>query len=188
MPSGRPRRLLVALLGLAAFATAPAAQQADTSPQETKPEPGHNLAPPASRATGKPSEVNRDQASEGSAASTPNQAKTAAAAETGKVNGPSFDVVRVEPNGDSVIAGRGAPGATIEMLRNGKSHARAGADPSGLFAFVAPPLRPGSHEIALSSIAPDGSRAHSRESVTVVINEDKTTRPLVTMTSPDRPT
>jgi nucleoid-associated protein YgaU len=97
-------------------------------------------------------------------------------------------VVRVEPSGDSVIAGRGAPGATIEMLRNGRSHARTLADTSGLFAFVPPPLQPGSHEISLSAIAPDGARAQSRESVTVVINEDRTAKPLVTLTSPDRPT
>src|SRR5688572_5080704 len=101
---------------------------------------------------------------------------------------PSFDVVRIEPNGESVIAGRGAPGAAIELLRNGRSHARALADTSGLFAFVPPPLPPGSHEIGLTSIAPDGTRAQSRESVTVVISEDRARKPLVTLTSPDRPT
>jgi nucleoid-associated protein YgaU len=101
---------------------------------------------------------------------------------------PSFDVVRIEPNGESVIAGRGAPGAAIELLRNGRSHARALADTSGLFAFVPPPLAPGSHEIGLTSIAPDGTRAQSRESVTVVISDDRVRKPLVTLTSPDRPT
>src|SRR4051812_37006545 len=37
---------------------------------------------------------------------------------------PSFDVVRVEPTGETVIAGRGVPGATIDMLRNGNRHAQ----------------------------------------------------------------
>ena len=87
-----------------------------------------------------------------------------------------------------MIAGRGAPGATVDLLRNGRSHARAIADTSGLFAFVPPPLAPGSHEIGLTSIAPDGTRAQSRESVTVVISEDRARKPLVTLTSPDRPT
>src|SRR5215207_1422597 len=49
---------------------------------------------------------------------------------------PSFDIVRVEPNGDSVIAGRAAPGATIELLRDGEPHFRAVADESGRFAVV----------------------------------------------------
>jgi hypothetical protein len=100
---------------------------------------------------------------------------------------PSFDVVRVEPDGESVIAGRSAPGATIELLRGDQVHARGVADASGLFAIIPPPLPSGSHQIVLQSIAPDGARQRSRESVTVVINPDKT-RPLVALASPDKPT
>ncbi len=100
---------------------------------------------------------------------------------------PSFDLVRVEPDGESVIAGRAAPGATIELLRGDQVHARAAADASGLFAIVPPPLPPGSHQVALQSIAPDGTRQRSVQSVTVVITDAKT-RPLVTLTAPDMPT
>ncbi|WP_112663042.1 LysM peptidoglycan-binding domain-containing protein [Microvirga flavescens] len=99
---------------------------------------------------------------------------------------PSFDVVRVEPSGDAVIAGRAVPGATIELLRNEQVHARAVADASGLFALVPPPLPRGSHQLVLQSIAPDGARQRSRESVTVVVNGDS--RPLVALTAPDKPT
>src|SRR5215213_3150954 len=101
---------------------------------------------------------------------------------------PSFDIVRVEPNGDSVIAGGAAPGASIELLRDGKPHVRGLADESGAFALVPPPLPPGSHEIVLQAIAPDGTRARSRESVTVAIADDKVTPPLVALTSPDKAT
>ncbi|MBB4039407.1 nucleoid-associated protein YgaU [Microvirga flocculans] len=100
---------------------------------------------------------------------------------------PSFDLVRVEPDGESVIAGRAAPGATIELLRGDQVHARAAADASGLFAIVPPPLPPGSHQVALQSIAPDGTRQRSAQNVTVVITDAKT-RPLVTLTAPDKPT
>jgi nucleoid-associated protein YgaU len=100
---------------------------------------------------------------------------------------PSFDVVRIEPDGESVIAGRAAPGATIELLRGDHVHARAVADASGLFAIVPPPLPPGSHQIVLQSIAPDGARQRSRESVTVVLDTGKT-RPLVALAAPDKPT
>jgi hypothetical protein len=100
---------------------------------------------------------------------------------------PSFDLVRVEPDGESVIAGRAAPGATIELLRGDQVHARAAADASGLFAIVPPPLPPGSHLVVLQSIAPDGTRQRSAQSVTVVITDAKT-RPLVTLTAPDKPT
>jgi nucleoid-associated protein YgaU len=100
----------------------------------------------------------------------------------------NFDVVRIEPDGASVIAGRGAPGATIELLRDGEVHARVAADASGLFAFVPPVLPAGSHQITLRSIAPDGTRQRSREAVTVVIAADKKAKPLVALASPDKPT
>lgn len=101
---------------------------------------------------------------------------------------PSFDIVRVEPTGESVIAGRAAPGATIDLMRNGESFARVMADPSGLFAIVPPPLPVGPHELVLQAIAPDGVRAQSGQSVTVVIAENGATRPLVAVTAPDQPT
>ena len=44
---------------------------------------------------------------------------------------PAFDVARIERTGDAVIAGRAAPGATVELLRNGESLDRAVADQSG---------------------------------------------------------
>lgn len=208
MPSGRLRSLLPALLGLTAFGaivswfgivnqqrpdedappSAAALPPRDDASKRVSSETTANAAPPVETPAAPESlDAIRDLAKSSPPAS-PGQARTAPPAETGQPNGPSFDVVRVEPSGDSVIAGRGAPGATIEMSRNGKSHARAIADTSGLFAFVPPPLRPGSHEISLLAIAPDGTRAQSRDSVTVVINEDRTTKPLVTLTSPDRPT
>jgi nucleoid-associated protein YgaU len=62
------------------------------------------------------------------------------------------------------------------------------ADASGLFAFVPPVFPAGSHEIVLRTIAPDGSRAQSRQSVTVVVAENKTSAPVVALAAPDRPT
>jgi hypothetical protein len=140
------------------------AQTAQPSAPPAQPVPGQQAAamPPAS------------------SEAPPAQAKEAAIV-------PSFDVVRVEPDGESVIAGRAAPGATIELLRGDQVHARAAADASGLFAIVPPPLPPGSHQVVLQSIAPDGTRQRSAQAVTVVITDGKT-RPLVTLTSPDAPT
>ncbi|WP_243367708.1 LysM peptidoglycan-binding domain-containing protein [Microvirga solisilvae] len=101
---------------------------------------------------------------------------------------PSFDLVRIEPNGESVIAGRAAPGATIELMRGDQVHARGVADASGLFAIVPPALPPGSHQVVLQSIAPDGARQRSQQTVTVVIDATQNQRPLVTLTTPDQPT
>ena len=144
---------------------------AQASIQPSQAAPGG--APPADPAPGNPT--------------APAMAPQAPAAAAEAPLAPSFDVVRVEPDGESVIAGRSAPGATIELLRGDQVHARGVADASGLFAIIPPPLPSGSHQIILQSIAPDGARQRSRESVTVVINPDKT-RPLVALASPDRPT
>jgi nucleoid-associated protein YgaU len=47
---------------------------------------------------------------------------------------PSFDVVRVEPDGTAQIAGRAAPGAEVAILLDGAEVARTRADASGTFA------------------------------------------------------
>ena len=43
---------------------------------------------------------------------------------------PVLDVARIEPSGDVVIAGRAAPGASVELLRSGEIHDRVVADRS----------------------------------------------------------
>ena len=69
---------------------------------------------------------------------------------------PTFDVARIEPTGEAVIAGRAAPGATVELLRDGEVHDRAVADKSGQFVIVPPKLPPGTYDLTLRSRAPDG--------------------------------
>ncbi|MFH6784115.1 MULTISPECIES: LysM peptidoglycan-binding domain-containing protein [Methylobacterium] len=101
---------------------------------------------------------------------------------------PAFDVIRVEPDGASVLAGRGRPGAVIEVLRDGAPYARTKADEAGNFALVPPVLPPGSHEITLRSTAPDGTTASSQASAVVVVAQDRRTKPLVAVTAPGRPT
>jgi len=78
---------------------------------------------------------------------------------------PSFDIARVEPSGDTVIAGRATPGATVELLRNGKVHDRVVVDASGQFAMVPPRLPAGDSELTLRSRPRDGAPATSKQSV-----------------------
>jgi len=99
-----------------------------------------------------------------------------------------FDIVRVEPSGDAVIAGRARAGATVELLRNGEVHDIVVADATGAFAFVPPPLPPGAHEIALQVRDGDTTPQRSRESVTVVVDEGRAAAPIVALAAPDAPT
>jgi nucleoid-associated protein YgaU len=80
--------------------------------------------------------------------------------------------VRVEPAGDAVIAGRAAPGAVVELLRNGERHDRAVADQAGQFVMVPPRLPPGEYDLTLTSRQADGKQATSKQSVAVALHPD----------------
>jgi hypothetical protein len=82
---------------------------------------------------------------------------------------PVFDIVRVEPGGDAIVAGRSAPGASVELRRNGEIHDRAVADNSGQFVMVPPRLPAGRYELTLVSKQADGREATSTQSVTVTL-------------------
>lgn len=100
--------------------------------------------------------------------------------------GPAFDVARVEPSGDAVIAGRAAPGATVELLRNGIVHDRAVADSSGQFAMVPPRLPAGNSELVLRTAPSGGAAQMSRESVVVAV-EGNLKKPVVALMAPGKP-
>ncbi|WP_245350312.1 LysM peptidoglycan-binding domain-containing protein [Bradyrhizobium sp. UFLA03-84] len=99
---------------------------------------------------------------------------------------PQFDVVNVEPTGETVVAGRAAPGATVELLRNGEVHDRAVADKSGQFVMVPRPLPPGNHDLTLR-MTRDGKQVTSKQSVAVALEAAARERPMVALMAPDKP-
>lgn len=101
---------------------------------------------------------------------------------------PGFDVVRVQPDGSLVVAGRAPAGTTVELMRGDQVHARAMLDASGQFVLTDPPLPPGAHNLALRIALPDGRTVLSRQTVTVDIAPGGSRPPLVTLATPDRPT
>ena len=101
---------------------------------------------------------------------------------------PAFDVARIEPTGEAVIAGRAAPGATVELLRNGELHDRAVADQAGQFVIIPPRLPSGTYDLTLRSRQADGKEATSKQSVTVALEPKAMDRPVVALITPDKPT
>ena len=91
---------------------------------------------------------------------------------------PAFDIARIEPTGEAVIAGRATPGATVELLRNGELHDRAVADQSGQFVMVPPRFPSGTYDLTLRSKQPDGKQATSKQSVAVAIEPGPADRPV----------
>ncbi|MBN9509441.1 MAG: LysM peptidoglycan-binding domain-containing protein [Alphaproteobacteria bacterium] len=68
---------------------------------------------------------------------------------------PSFDIVRVTPRGETVVAGRARPNTEVALLDNGRPIAHAQADPSGQFVLLPDkPLPAGGQELSLQSQAP----------------------------------
>lgn len=84
--------------------------------------------------------------------------------------GPRFDVARIDDHGEAaVIAGRAAPGARVELLRDGKPLDTVVADASGQFVMTPPQLPAGSYELTLRARAPDGTVAESGRTMPVTI-------------------
>ncbi|MCV3738482.1 LysM peptidoglycan-binding domain-containing protein [Rhizobium sp. TRM96647] len=87
---------------------------------------------------------------------------------------PSFDVLRVEPDGSTVVAGRAEPNKTVQILNGETVVATTGVNPSGEFAAVFDkPLAAGDHELTLRVLGEGGSARTSEEVATVSIPKDK---------------
>ncbi|KQW31031.1 peptidoglycan-binding protein [Rhizobium sp. Root274] len=98
-------------------------------------------------------------------------ADTAAApAEAAGADVPRFDVLRVEPDGSTVIAGNAAPGAKVEILNDGTVISSQTVDGTGDFAAVLDnPLPPGDHALQIRATAADGKVVTSEEVATVSV-------------------
>jgi nucleoid-associated protein YgaU len=112
----------------------------------------------------------RDDASTAPASAQAN-VNAAAAAPGADQPVPAFDVARIDRTGEAVIAGRAAPGAVVELLRDGQRHDRVVADQSGQFVMVPPRLPAGSYELTLRSRQPDGKQAMSEQRVAVTLDK-----------------
>ena len=83
---------------------------------------------------------------------------------------PSFDIVRVNPQGNTVIAGRAAPGAEVSVQQNGQEIGRARADQQGQFVVLPDkPIAPGAQELTLSARTGDQPAISAAAPVLVVM-------------------
>jgi hypothetical protein len=85
---------------------------------------------------------------------------------------PAFDVVRIGPKGNTVIAGRAKPGSIVIILDNGVQIGEVVADARGDWVFVPEkPLPPGSRELSLKMFLPGGKSVVSDDVVVLVVPE-----------------
>ena len=159
-------------------------------------EPGQASATAAAEGTGQP-------AGSASQTSAPSGAGTSGSAETGAqaagvssgtagtgaagagaagkaappkpiAGGPSFDIVRIDPRGDAVIAGRAKPNSQVTVFDDGKEIGTVIADSRGEWVLLPQdPLPAGSRELTLSSKDESGAVAGSEQAVVLVVPDRK---------------
>jgi len=118
-------------------------------------------------------------------ASVESEAKPAVPVEDKSI--PTFDIVRVERDGSTVIAGRALPGARIEVKAHGEVVGTATADERGEWVVVLDkPLEPGDIELRLTAHNPDGSTKDSLQSVAVSVPAQRENPALVVMSEPGK--
>jgi hypothetical protein len=102
---------------------------------------------------------------------------------------PTFDVVRVEPTGETVVAGQSAPDAKVEVLDGAAAIATATANDRGEWAMALDnALPPGTHDLAIRTTSKDGAVSTlSDQRVAVQVPEPGSKDVLVVMNSPDQP-
>ncbi|MGJ3259595.1 MAG: LysM peptidoglycan-binding domain-containing protein [Rhodospirillales bacterium] len=165
--------ILLVLLGLAAIAAAiglnefawreeitaeePTAQAEDAGKTE------QGKAPAAAGSTGSTEQAARPEAS------------AADAGAAGKApRAPAFDVIRVNPEGDTVIAGTAPPKSEVRILDGDTVIGKVKADERGEWVFVPEnPLEPGSRKLSLKAIV-DGKEIAAAEDVVIAVPERDT--------------
>ena len=102
---------------------------------------------------------------------------------------PTFDIVRIEPNGDLVVAGRAGAGAQILLLLDGQVWDRAQTDANGQFALTPPRIPTGPHELSLRAQMPDGKKYDSAQKVAIDVpaNGGQAVAALLSPNQPAKP-
>jgi len=198
-----PQRILLFLAGLliAGFGAAyykgvfdrPAPQEATV----TKPATATSVVPAVTEPAPAPAEeagtaeaASEETAAQETAAADSNVAgdqATAAADETPVVV-PSFDLLRVEPDGSLVIAGQAAPDSTVEIVAGSTVLATAKTGANGDFASVLDrALKPGDHTVVLRSTSSDKVSATSLETAIISVPSSKEGEVVALVQQPGQP-
>ncbi|OYV49181.1 MAG: hypothetical protein B7Z77_08740 [Acidocella sp. 20-58-15] len=99
---------------------------------------------------------------------------------------PEFDVVRVDSSGNTVIAGRAAPGAEVTVKSGDNVIGTATADAHGAFAFVLQsPLAPGAQQLSLSEKLPNGQIIPGTVSASVDVANGPNGQTLTVLSGPN---
>lgn len=157
----------------AAGASGPPTGRGGTEAHEAKRAPESSASPPGMTQSGdarRASGTALPQAGDGKAAS--ERPEASATGSTAGSASPSFDVVRAEPDGRAVFAGRAASGSTVTIKSGDEVVGSAKVSEQGSWVVIAPkPLAPGSHELSVSSRLAGKSDVAGERDVVIVVPE-----------------
>ena len=187
----------------------PTSEPAEAEVAALEPPPGSEAtseaaperAAPESEATSKPPHAPQEQAADGTQpeasaeASADRSAEDAVGQTTSATPGdaagaptvvrPSFDIVRVAPDGRAVIAGRAEPGAEVEVRSGQQVIDRVRASRRGEWvAIPGQPLDPGNRELTVVATYQDAPPVESEQVVVVAVPEP---RALAAASAPAQP-
>lgn len=147
--------------GLAIIAGALALYWSARTPEQTRPSPVPEAAAPATEtAPSAPAQA----VSEKPAEAAPEVKEQAADVM------PVFDILRVEPDGSVVIAGKATANADVEVVAGSTVLGKTKAGATGDFAVVLDqPLRPGDHQLVLRVTSAEGKVATSAQTAIVSV-------------------
>ncbi|MCX5493797.1 LysM peptidoglycan-binding domain-containing protein [Kaistia dalseonensis] len=178
----------------ATVADAEKAAVPEAAPQSSAPAASTDAAPSSADGQAKPTE---------SASAVPSASPTGESAKAGEApkvgenansgetvkTGPTFDVVRVEPSGETVVAGLADPKAKVEVLDGSAPIGETKANERGEWAIaIDKPLAPGTHDLSIRATSPDGkTESFSGQRVAVEVAKPGDGEPLVVLNEPDAP-
>ena len=168
----------------------PAEPLAESPAKPEEPAKAETSSPPAAGEEPKPAapvaSPEPTQPTQQAARAIPPETASAPPAPAPELVPPDFDVVRVESNGEAVLAGRAMAGSKVSVLDGGASLGNVDADGRGQWVYVVdPPLTPGSHELSLESRLTDGRMVAS--SNVVVVNVPMPQVAALPLASPQQP-
>jgi nucleoid-associated protein YgaU len=105
-------------------------------------------------------------------------------AQSSDVTRPTFDIVRADPSGDLVMAGRAEPGWAVTVESNGRVVGSSMADANGEWIIQpSAPIGKGEHSLQLKAQSPKGGQMlFSKQALALSMGDATKSRPLVALT------
>ncbi len=148
---------------------APAADLTKVDPAAPAVAPAAAKTEPAAAAT-EVAKADPQAAEPAAKAELPAAAVEPAPAIAAEMAAPTFDILRVEPDGSVLIAGKAAKAAQVDVLSGADVLGTTKAEGNGDFAIILTnPLKPGDYQLVLRATGTDGKAAASSETATVSV-------------------